>query len=100
MSTVQSQNQTTSYFAQKISSRGKKIKKFNGSTTISKISERKVKRRREVKRNAKGQNVEKGRKSQKRKRKRRASQNTRRNLSGAGNVIGMHYFSLFFSLTN
>ena len=43
MSTVQSQNQATSFFAPKKSSRGKKTRKFNGSMIISKIFGAKVK---------------------------------------------------------
>ena len=95
MSTVQSQNLTTSYFAQKISSRGKKIRKFNGSTTTSKTLERKVKRRKKVKRRRKVRRKAKEEKVKQRRKegKRRIGQNTRRKPD-ACDVIGMHYFSL------
>ena len=42
---VESQNQTTLFFAPKKSSVGKKTRKFNGSMITSKVLEREVKRR-------------------------------------------------------
>ena len=45
MSIVQSQIQATSYFAHNKSSRGKRMRKFNGSMIISKTSKRKAGKR-------------------------------------------------------
>ena len=85
MSTVQSQNLTTSYFAQKVSSRRKKMSKFNGSMIISKISARKVKRRRRKRgRNAEKENVGKRQKIRKR---RRRSQSPARNHNAVCLVV-------------
>ena len=92
MSIVQSQNQATSYFVQKVSSRRKKMWKFNGSMTISTILGRKVKRRGKVKRKAKKEKVRKRRKEGKRKRR---SQNTGRNPN-AFDVIGIPCFFFNF----